>query len=190
MRSKWMLILPLVAFLSLSVFLFSGLFSEASYTNQSLVARPLPTLQLSDVMDPAKAYTVDDFKGRVTLLNVWGVWCITCDVELPFLTELSQQGVRIVGLYVPLNTDADFGIKPLAQIQQEITAKVARLGNPYEFNMFDAQRDYSLDLGVTGAPETFLIDKQGVIRLHHIGDVNPQNWQAKFAALYQELLAQ
>ena len=124
------------------------------------------------------------------MLNVWGVWCVTCAIELPYLTQLSNQGIRIVGLYYDQDTDPDFGIKSVETIQREVVDKLSKLGNPYSFNVFDTYRDYSLDLGVTGAPETFLIDKQGVIRLHHIGDVNPRVWELKFAPLYEELTAQ
>jgi cytochrome c biogenesis protein CcmG/thiol:disulfide interchange protein DsbE len=67
---------------------------------------------------------------------------------------------------------------------------LAKLGNPYKFNMLDENRSYSFDLGVTGAPETFMIDKQGRVRLHHIGDLNQRVWQSKFALLYSQLEAE
>ena len=90
--------------------------------------------------------------------------------------------MRIVGLYYDQDTDPDFGIKSVDTIQDEVVAKLGQLGNPYQFNIFDIYRDYSLDLGVTGAPETFMIDKQGVVRLHHIGDVNPRVWSKQICA--------
>ncbi|MFC6439399.1 redoxin family protein [Bowmanella sp. JS7-9] len=190
MKSRLILVLPLLIFFGISIFLFSGLFSDPTYKNQVQVSRDIPEFALADLMQPQVIYDQSVFSGEVTLLNVWGVWCVTCDVELPFLSQLREQGVRIVGLYLPESVDADFGTKPLAQLQREVTAKLQRLGNPYQFNILDADRQYSIDLGVTGAPETYLVDKKGVIRMHLIGDINPQNWQTQIAPLYQELLAE
>jgi cytochrome c biogenesis protein CcmG/thiol:disulfide interchange protein DsbE len=190
MKKVTIFLIPLTLFILLSGFLYSGLFSDPRQLDSSLINQPLPTFELPDLMQPQVMHTQDVFNGQVTLMNVWGVWCVTCAVELPYLTELSEQGVRIVGLYYDQDTDPDFGIKSIPTIQQEVTAKLAKLGNPYQFNIFDVKRDYSLDLGVTGAPETYLIDKNGVVRMHHIGDINPRVWRAKIAPLYQELLAQ
>ena len=181
-------LIPLGIFVFMAVFLLSGLFSDPRQRDSSLLGKPMPDFALPDLMTPEVTHTPAVFDNQVTLLNVWGVWCITCAIELPYLKELSDNGVRIVGLYYDQDTDPDFGVKTVDTIQQEVTDKLSKLGNPYEFNIFDTYRDYSLDLGVTGAPETFLIDKQGVIRLHHIGDVNPRVWEQKIAPVYNELV--
>ena len=188
MKKITVFLLPLVFFVLVAIFLLQGLFSDPRNRDSSLLERPLPAFNLPDVMDSQKLYSPQDFKGEVTLLNVWGVWCVTCAVELPYLTQLRQQCVRIVGLYYEQDWDPDFGGKSLDTIQLEVQQKLAQLGNPYQFNILDLDRNYSLDLGVTGAPETFLIDKNGVIRLHHLGDINPVVWQQKFAPVYQQLL--
>lgn len=188
MKKITVFLLPLVFFVLVAIFLLQGLFSDPRNRDSSLLERPLPAFSLPDVMDSQKLYSPQDFKGEVTLLNVWGVWCVTCAVELPYLTQLRQQGVRIVGLYYEQDWDPDFGGKSLDTIQLEVQQKLAQLGNPYQFNILDLDRNYSLDLGVTGAPETFLIDKNGVIRLHHLGDINPVVWEQKFAPVYQQLL--
>ncbi|GAA0855918.1 DsbE family thiol:disulfide interchange protein [Aliiglaciecola litoralis] len=190
MRKAVIFLIPLTLFVLLSGFLYSGLYSDPRKLDSNLVNQPLPPFELPDLMQPERIHTPAVFNGQVTLMNVWGVWCITCAVELPYLTQLSEQGVRIVGLYYDQDTDPDFGIKSIPTIQQEVTAKLRKLGNPYAFNIFDVKRDYSLDLGVTGAPETFLIDKQGVVRMHHIGDINPRVWRGKIEPLYNELMAQ
>lgn len=190
MKKMTVLLLPLVFFLVVVVFLLQGLFSDPRQRDSSLIAKPMPAFNLPDVMNSSKVYNRDDFVGDVSLLNVWGVWCVTCAVELPFLTQLREQGVRIAGLYIEQEIDPDFGVKSLEQIQGEINQKLGQLGNPYQFNLLDQNRDYSFDLGVTGAPETFLIDKEGIIRLHHIGDINEAVWKNKFAALYSELVSQ
>ena len=177
-------LLPLVAFIGVSGFFLKGLFSEPRYEVSIAVNKPLPTLSLPDVMEPSKVYDNTIFTGQKTLLNVWGVWCLTCAVELPYLTQLRENGVRIVGLYYQLNTDADFDQKPMPQLQQEIRDMLAKHGDPYQFNILDANRSYGMDLGVTGAPETFLVDEQGIVRVHHIGDINPRVWSEKFAAYF------
>lgn len=190
MKKWWVLLLPLLFFLFGAVFLLQGLFSDPRQHESSLLNKPIPAFVLPDLMQQSRLYSPDIFNGQVTLLNVWGVWCVTCAIELPYLKQLQEQNVRIVGLYYEPDLDSDFGGKTVPMIQQEVTAKLAQLGNPYAFNILDVKRDLSLDLGVTGAPETFLIDQQGVIRLHLIGDLNPRVWQKKFAPIYDQLVKQ
>ena len=182
--------LPLGVFLLAAIFLLLGLFSNPAERRSSLIDKPLPDFNLVDVMSESIRYTPETLKGDVNLINVWGTWCQTCAVELPFLTKLREQGVGVIGLYHELDTDPAFGAKSLDVIREEITTMVGRLGNPYKFNMLDENREYSFDLGVTGAPETFLIDKKGRVRLHHIGDLNQRVWQSKFAPLYNQLEAE
>ncbi len=187
MKRLGLFLIPLLAFGLIWVFLLQGLFSDPRTLESTRIEKPLPPFTLPDLMQDDIRYTEKDLTGQVTLLNVWGTWCITCAIELPYLAELQQQGIHIVGLYYEQDTDPDFGGKTLPQIRQEVLAKLGQLGNPYAYNIYDVNRNYSLDLGVTGAPETFLIDSKGVVRLHHIGDVNPQVWQSKFVPVYQAL---
>lgn len=187
-KKSLILAVPLAFFAAMSVFLYLGLYSSPTERGYQLQDQVLPPFSLPDLMQPQLIRSQNDFLGQVTLLNVWGVWCVTCAVEIPFLTGLRQQGVRIVGLYYEPDLGGDFASKSLTQVQQEVRQSLAKLGNPYAFNILDIERDYSLDLGVTGAPETFLIDQQGRIRVHHLGDINPQVWQGKFALVYQELV--
>lgn len=185
MRIKFLL--PLIIFALLVVFLFKGLFNDPRARDLQTVAKAVPAFSLPDLMQPSLTHTEAVFAGHVTLLNVWGVWCPTCAVEMPYLTELRSQGVRIIGLYYDQDLDPDFGDKTLARVQQEVVELTNRLGNPFQFNIFDVYRDTALDLGVTGAPETLLIDQQGLVRVHHLGDITPQVWQTKFAPIYQQL---
>ncbi|WP_158770913.1 redoxin family protein [Paraglaciecola sp. L1A13] len=190
MKKISLFILPLVLFVGLAVFLFQGLFSNPREHESPLLNQPVPSFILPDLMDTDITYTTEVFVGKVTLLNVWGVWCVTCAVEIPYLEQLKNDGKHIVGLYYDQDIDPDFGIKTVARVQQEVDQKLGQLGNPYAYNIFDVKRDLSLDLGVTGAPETFLIDKQGKVRIHHIGDINPRVWQKKFESVYEELVAE
>lgn len=190
MKKIALYLIPLIAFMGLIIFLYSGLFSNPRDHQSSLLDHPMPEFSLPDLMETDKLYTQAVFADKVTLLNVWGVWCITCAIELPYLVQLRQEGKHIVGLYYDQDIDPDFGLKTIARVQQEVTDKLQQLGNPYAYNIFDVKRDLSLDLGVTGAPETYLIDQQGKIRLHHIGDINPRVWKNKFAPIYDQLVVQ
>lgn len=187
MKKIALYLIPLGLFLGLIVFLYQGLFSDPRDHQSSLLKQPMPEFVLPDLMNIKQTYTQDVFLGEVTLLNVWGVWCITCAVELPYLKQLQGEGKQIVGLYYDQDIDPDFGVKTVQRVQQEVTDMLAKLGNPYAYNIFDVKRNLSLDLGVTGAPETYLIDQQGKIRLHHVGDLNPRVWNKKFATLYNTL---
>lgn len=191
MKNARLVVIPLVLFLLLVVFLFKGLFSDPRELDSQVQDKMLPEFSLPDLMQPEVIYTPDSLKGKVTLLNVWGVWCVTCAVEMPYLTQLkNEQGVHIVGLYFDQDLDPDFGTKTLNRVQQEVTSMLSRYGNPYAFNIFDVYRDTSLDLGVTGAPEHFVIDTNGVIRMHHIGDINERVWRNKVGPLYNKLVAE
>lgn len=185
---KLMFFAPFALFIGLSLFLLSGLFSDPRQIGSALVERQLPQFQLPDLMQPNKRWTADELKGEPYFLNVWGTWCPTCNAELAFLTELRQQGVRIVGLYYVQPLDSAFDERfNLAALQKDVRQKLTEQGDPYQFNILDEHRTLIFDLGVSGAPETFLIDAQGVIRAHHMGDINPQNWPA-LAEAYQQLV--
>ncbi len=190
MKKASLVSIPLVLFLLLVVFLYKGLFSDPRELDSQVKDKTLPAFSLPDLMRPDIIYTPDDLKGQVTILNVWGVWCVTCAVEMPYLTQLrNEQNVHIVGLYFDQDLDPDFGTKTLTRVQQEVADMLSRFGNPYAYNIFDVYRDTSLDLGVTGAPEHFIIDARGVIRMHHIGDINERVWNTKVGPLYQQLVS-
>lgn len=180
-------LVPLFLFLGLCVFLFKGLYSDPMVRDSEVLAEPFPAFELPDLNDEMRLYDNAIFSEQVTLINVWGVWCVTCAIELPYLNALSENGLRIVGLYYDQDIDPDFGTKTLNRVRQEVQQTTARYGNPYSFNIFDVYRNTSLDLGVTGAPESFLVDQKGVIRVHHLGDINPRVWRQKFAPVLKEI---
>jgi len=185
---KLLFFIPFVLFIALAAFLFSGLFSDPRQHDSALVSKTLPAFELPDLMAPTQLYNAEKLKGKVYLLNVWGLWCPTCNAELGFLTELRKQGIDIVGLYYVQPQDSAFGESfDLAKLQQDVLKKLQEQGDPYRLNILDEKRSLIFDLGVTGAPETFLIDAKGQIRAHHVGDINPQNWPA-LAQQYQALL--
>ncbi len=172
---------PLGIFILLALLLLQGLFSDPRVRESQLLGKQVPDFVLSDVMDEQKTYNSSIFNGQLTLLNVWGVWCTTCKIELPYLSQLKNAGVVVVGLYYSQDVDASFSLKTRGQLQQDITATLSRYSDPFSFNMLDKDRQLSFDLGVTGAPETFLIGPRGEILTHHIGDLNPRVWRQVFA---------
>ncbi|RKF19511.1 DsbE family thiol:disulfide interchange protein [Alginatibacterium sediminis] len=167
-------LIPFAAFLALSVFLFRGLYSDATELESVLIGKPVPEFLLQDIFSDDVQYQQDIFKGEPLLLNVWATWCPTCRAEHDFLNTLSEQGIKIIGLNYK-----DERPKAIRWLQQ--------LGDPYQINLFDEKGMLGLDLGVYGAPETYFIDSNGIIRYRHVGDVNPRNWSGELAAQFAKL---
>ncbi|WP_404343055.1 redoxin family protein [Pseudoalteromonas mariniglutinosa] len=188
MNRKLLAVAPLLVFVLLCAFLYQGLFANPRELQTGRLGDAMPSFSLPDLMDEKKQWTHKDLEGESYLLNVWGTWCPTCLAELGYLTELREQGVKIIGLYYEQGYDPDFDSEfDINALREEVNNMLERAGNPYQFNILDLQRSLSLDLGVSGAPETFLVNKNGTILLHHTGDINPRVWRAKFAPLMQEL---
>jgi cytochrome c biogenesis protein CcmG/thiol:disulfide interchange protein DsbE len=143
-----------------------------------LVDKPIPPFELPELLDPTRTVSPAQFKGQVWLLNVWGSWCPECWKEHGYLERLAkQEGLTIVGLnWRDAKADA------LAMLQ--------RAGNPYSAIGVDPKSDAAVDLGVYGAPESFLIDKQGIIRYKHVGAITPSLWQQELAPLVDRLNAE
>ena len=134
----------------------------------------LPVLPAPENPDGLVTANAELFKGKVSLVNVWATWCVTCRQEHEFLNKLRAQGVTIYGInYKDNNEDAQKWL--------------AELHNPYVFSVVDNDGRLGLDLGVFGAPETYVVDKSGIIRYKHIGDVNEKNWDAAIKPIYESL---
>ncbi len=161
---RWTLFLPFGLFILLGFMLWRGLYLNPKDVPSALVGKQFPQFNLPTLME-GKAKTLSDIKGQVRLVNVWGTWCISCRVEHPFLVELAKKGVSIVG--VNYKDDNSAALKWLDD-----------LGNPYEYSVDDEDGTLSMDLGVTGAPETFIVDAGGVIRHKHQGPITARNWPA------------
>lgn len=181
--------LPLVVFVLLLGFLLKGLFSDPSERDSALIGKSFPQFELPDLNSNNKIHTPETLLTEPVLVNVWGTWCTTCKYELPFLTKLANEyDVKIVGLYYDQNHAPEFGeYADIPTIRVEVKEMLARLGNPYQYNILDLDRSLSLDLGVTGAPESFLIDANGIVRMHHMGDVNERIWREKLAPVWNEI---
>lgn len=173
---RWSLFLPLMVFLGVCLLLYLGLFREnKGELPSALLNQPLPAFQRVTVNDPKRQVSETDLKGTVALVNVWATWCISCRVEHPFLMQLAEQGVPIYG--VDYKDD-----------QAAAQTWLRELGNPYRFSISDPQGKLGIDLGVYGAPETYLIDRQGVIRYKHVGIIDEKVWNKTLRPRYQALL--
>lgn len=181
--------LPLILFVFLLGFLLKGLFSDPNERDSALIGKQFPIFELPDLNSDKVIHTKQTLLTEPLLINVWGTWCITCKYELPYLTKLANEyGVKIVGLYYDQNHAPEFGqYADIPAIRVEVKEMLTRLGNPYQYNILDLDRSLSLNLGVTGAPETFIIDSDGTVKAHHMGDVNENVWREKLAPIWNEI---
>lgn len=168
-------LLPLGVFVGLLIFLGIGLRLNPHEIPSPFIGKPAPQFKLSQLSDAAASIGPPDMAGKVWLLNVWASWCEACHDEHPALLAFSRQGVLpIVGLnYKDKRSDGNRWLQ--------------RFGNPYQASAFDEDGRVGIDYGVYGVPETFLIDKRGVIRLKFIGVLTPEIIEQKFIPLIQEL---
>jgi len=174
--NKIALFIPLVLFATLSLFLLKGLDRDPTELPSALVGEAFPAFSLPSLMDESLLST-DDFAGEVVLVNVWATWCFACRIEHPMLNQLAHQGVKIIGL--------NYKDQP-----QPARQWLEDRGNPYLFNIVDQQGSLGFDLGVTGAPETYLVDAQGIIRHRRIGVLDQAVWDREFDQRYQQLLSE
>lgn len=173
MGPRLKLFAPLMLFAVLAVFLFRGLSLDPNAMPSALIDQPLPDFSLPSLGE-AGMLTAADVKGQAGLLNVWATWCPSCRVEHPYLLQLAARGIPIYGLNYK---DTD-GVA-LRWLEE--------LGNPYTFNIADREGTLGLDLGVYGAPETYLLDAAGIIRYRHVGVVDERVWQTILQPLYLQL---
>ena len=168
--------IPLVAFVVLAGLLFRGLSIDPTELPAARLGQSFPEFSQPE-LSTGRAISVEALALRPALVNVWATWCFACRIEHPSLNALAEQGVKIVGLNYKDQRDA---------------AKLWLLerGNPYGFNIFDNQGSLGIDLGVYGAPETYLVDAQGIIRHRRVGVVDKRIWEEEFAALYLQLTGQ
>ncbi len=175
---KLKFILPLLAFVLLVVLLFAGLSNDPRRVPSPLVGKPAPAFELPRLNDPSVKFSPEMLKGKVWLLNIWASWCSGCRVEHPVLNELAKRDiVSVVGFnYKDTNKDAQ--------------AWLAQLGNPYRLVVTDQDGAVGFDYGVYGVPETFFIDKNGIIRYKHIGPISYKDLTEKLIPLIKQLQAE
>ncbi|CAD5374425.1 periplasmic thioredoxin of cytochrome c-type biogenesis [Rubrivivax sp. A210] len=168
---------PLILFIVLAAFLAFGLRLDPREVPSPLIDKPAPAFSASLLSNPAQTLKPQDMAGKVWMLNVWASWCVACRAEHPVLVRFAQRGV------VPI-----YGL----QYKDERKAGLdwlQRLGNPYTDSVIDADGRIGIDYGVYGVPETFVIDRQGVIRYKHIGPVTEEVLRDRIEPLVRKLNA-
>ncbi len=177
MGSRAKFFVPLVLFALLGVFLMRGLSLDPTELPSALIDRPLPQFAL-DVLGTSDTVQTKDVIGRVSLFNVWATWCFSCRVEHPYLEKLArEERVPIYGINYK-DDDAAAG------------QWLREMGDPYVLSIADREGSLGVDLGVYGAPETYLVDARGVIRYRHVGVVDERVWTRTLQPLYLQLHAE
>ncbi len=168
--------IPVAAFVSLALLLWRGLYLDPQELPSMLIDKPMPEFAMTTV--EGEAVDNDSLPGQIFLLNVWGSYCLPCLVEHPTLMRLSEEGeIPVVGVNYKDRDD-------LALDWLETN------GNPFDFSIYDANGRLGIDLGVYGAPETYLVDENGVIRYRHVAVLDETVWAEEFEPAIAELRAE
>jgi cytochrome c biogenesis protein CcmG/thiol:disulfide interchange protein DsbE len=166
---------PLGVFIALVGFLYVGLYRDPHEIPSPLIGKPAPTFALPTLEDPNRTVTRESLLGHVYMVNVWASWCVSCRDEHPLLVEFAKQHpMEIYGL--------DY-----KDTRPEAMMWLGQLGNPYRAALFDADGRVGIDFGVYGVPESFVVDKKGVIRYKQIGPFTPEALNNKLLPLLQTL---
>ncbi len=180
MKSRLFFLAPLIGFAILAIYFAVGLTKDPSKLDADvLLDQPMGEFKLVPVKGHAEGLSHDDVQGQVSLVNFFGSWCIACLQEHPFLLRLKEEKV------IPI-----YGIDWDEKNPDDVVRWLARHGNPYTKIGVDETGETIIDWGITGAPETFVVDKKGIIRYKHIGPVSPQSWEQTLWPLIQELRKQ
>lgn len=168
-------LLPLALFLVLLGFLGIGLRLNPREVPSPLIGKPAPSFAIARLDDPARSVSPAQMLGKVWVFNVWASWCAACRIEHPLLLSFARSGrVPVVGLnYKDSRADA--------------AAWLRAHGDPYSASAFDQDGRVGIDYGVYGVPETFIIDRRGIIRYKHVGPLTEQVLKEKVLPLIEEL---
>jgi len=188
-------LLPLIGFVVLVVLLAVGLKLNPSDVPSPLIGKPAPAFSLARVDAPEQSFSPQDMQGKVWLLNVWSTWCVSCRQEHPVLVEMAKnKAITLVGLnYKEVRGDGDIDadkITPDAErtlALQRSNVWFKQHGNPYSLSVLDLDGRVGIDYGVYGVPETYVIDKGGVIRFKQTGPITPDVFSGKILPLVAEL---
>lgn len=177
-KARALLIVPLAVFVGIAVLLYSGFgLGRADLLPSALIDKPFPDFNLPTLAGEPARRSRDDLVGEVRLVNVWATWCPTCAAEHDELARITgETGIGIVGVNYKDDPNA-------------ARAWLAERGDPYLFHIIDAQGDLGVDLGVYGAPETFVVDAAGVIRFKQVGAVTADTWRDSMAPVVASLQA-
>lgn len=167
--------IPLAVFISISGLLWYGLGLNPSLVPSPLIGKPVPAFELPLLDDERTTFAHTDLAGEITMIHVWATWCVSCRAEHPTLLAFSRRGlVPVIGL----NYKDERG--PALRWLRD-------LGDPYRRTLYDPAGRVGLDLGVYGTPETFLVDRDGIIRFKHVGPLTPALIENRLVPLIMEL---
>jgi cytochrome c biogenesis protein CcmG, thiol:disulfide interchange protein DsbE len=168
-------LIPLAVFGVLLAFLGAGLKLDPREVPSPLIGKPAPGFALARLDDAALTIKREDMLGKVWMLNVWASWCVACREEHPLLVEFSHKKLLPV-----------YGLNYKDQ-RADGMAWLSQFGNPYDASLFDSDGRVGIDFGVYGVPETFIIDREGVVRMKHIGPLTPQVIQSEIEPMVRKL---
>jgi cytochrome c biogenesis protein CcmG/thiol:disulfide interchange protein DsbE len=173
---KWLRLgLPLGLFAVMLVFLGIGLGLNPREVPSPLIGKPAPEFRLARLDDPTVSVGSDELHGQVWMLNVWASWCTPCQQEHPLVVDIARRGlVPVYGLNYKDNGAA-------------ARQWLARLGDPYAATVVDADGRVAIDFGVYGVPETFIIDREGLVRFKHTGPLTPEVVRTRIEPLLESL---
>ena len=186
---------PLISFAVLVVLLAVGLNLNPRDVPSPLVGKPAPLFSLARLDAPEQNFSPQDLLGKVWLLNVWSTWCVSCQQEHPVLVDMAKnEKVTLVGLnYKEVRGDGGLDSDKLAIAAERKLALergntwLNQHGNPYRLSVLDLDGRVGIDYGVYGVPETYLIDKAGIIRMKHTGPISRDDFFGKILPLLAEL---
>lgn len=186
---------PLAVFIVLVGFLAVGLRLNPREVPSPLIGKQVPSFRLPQLHAGDKFITAEDMRGKVWLLNVWASWCVSCRAEHPVLVEFSKKvDVPLIGLnYKEVRGDGAFDMGKMSPDEEKKLAFqranqwLAQHGDPYKLTVMDLDGRVGIDYGVYGVPETYVIDKAGVIRMKHTGPITPDVLSQKILPLLAEL---
>jgi cytochrome c biogenesis protein CcmG, thiol:disulfide interchange protein DsbE len=186
---------PLIGFAVLVALLAAGLNLNPRDVPSPLIGKPAPMFSLTKVDAPEQSFSPKDMLGKVWLLNVWSTWCVSCRQEHPVLVEMARsKAVTLIGLnYKEVRGDGELDadkMAPEAEKKLALERSNAWLrvhGNPYSLSVLDLDGRVGIDYGVYGVPETYIIDKAGLIRMKHTGPISPDVFSGRILPLVAEL---
>lgn len=168
-------LLPLGLFILIGLAFAIGLTKDPRQISSELINQPFPAFSLTELFDETQIITEDAVKGQVSLINVFGSWCVACNVEHPVLMDIAKgEQVHLIGM-------------DWRDERSKAKRWLAKRGNPYKTIIFDDESVLAITLGVTGAPESFITDKSGQIRYKHVGVITPQIWRETLLPIIKAL---
>lgn len=170
--------IPLILFAALGLAFAIGLTKDPSHLPSEMIDRPLPQFSLTQLYDETEVVTNEALLGNVSLINVFGSWCVACVQEHPTLVEIGKtRAVTLIGI-------------DWRDDREDAKRWLARHGDPYDIIAFDGDSALAIDLGVTGAPESFIVDKAGQIRYKFTGIITPDVWRDTLRPVVENLRAE